>query len=71
MGVFDTLEFECPNCSKIIEDQIKPGNMNYYKFGEDPRTDLLFEGTHTCYGCYKTFLFEMESIPKMIIKELE
>lgn len=69
MGVFDTLEIECPNCFRIIEDQVKPGSMNYYKFGDDPKTDMLFEGLHYCGGCNKSFLIEMETLPKMIIKE--
>ena len=71
MGVFDTYNIDCPHCSKTIESQSKPGNMNDYYFGKDPIQDIKFAGFYTCYYCKNSFTVEIANIPKMIIKKYE
>ena len=68
MGCFDTYLFKCPWCGEEVEDQVKPGYMNTYRFGEDPMQDLDMVGSYTCYdGCKKSFKVIFETMPKMIV----
>ena len=68
MGCFDTYIFECPWCGKEVREQVKPGYMNTYRFGEDLEQDVEMEGHYTCYdGCGKNFYVKFETSPKMVI----
>jgi DNA-directed RNA polymerase subunit RPC12/RpoP len=71
MGVFDTYTIPCPHCNSLVEDQRKPGSMDYFTFGEDPRKDLDFAGFYSCNTCHKNFTVELETLPKMIVKKEE
>lgn len=72
MGCFDTYIFKCPWCDKEVQNQVKPGYMNSYRFGEDPVQDVEMRGHYTCYeGCKKNFYVTFETLPKMIIKRDE
>jgi DNA-directed RNA polymerase subunit RPC12/RpoP len=71
MGLFDTNAIRCPYCDFLIEDQVKPGDMNYYMYGDSPVKDLDFVGSYTCYSCYKKFTIEMETAPRTVMKKVE
>lgn len=73
MGCFDTYIFpNCPWCGEEVEDQVKPGDMNYYRFGKDPNDDIHMRGHYTHWnGCGKSFIVDFEIPPKMVIKKWE
>lgn len=71
MGCFDTLVIHCPHCNELLEEQDKPGYMNYYRFGDDPVDDIKFLGYHSCYACNKAFTVEFETVPKLVIKKAD
>jgi uncharacterized protein with PIN domain len=69
MGCFDYYLINCPHCNLEVEDQKKPGDMNTYRFGVDPKDDMEFAGFYNCYHCGKNFTVEMEIMPKMIVRK--
>lgn len=71
MGIFDTYIVPCPHCNSLVEQQKKPGFMETFVFGKDPKRDILFEGFYTCYTCLKDFTVEYETMPKMIVRKGE
>lgn len=71
MGCFDTYSFICPWCEKETTDQVKPGYMNYYKFGDSTIQDMEMCGEYTCEQCGKNFEVEMETLPRVFIKKVE
>lgn len=71
MGCFDTYIFECPWCGGEVQDQVKPGYMNTYRFGEDPDQDIEMRGHYSHWdGCKKSFTVDFESVPKIVITKL-
>jgi hypothetical protein len=54
-----------------VEEQVKPGWMNTYTFGDDPEKDMDFAGWYNCYTCHRNFTVEMETVPRMVVKKAE
>ena len=71
MGCYDTLIMPCPRCGAAVYEQVKPGYMNTYTFGEDPIQDQEFIGEYTCDNCHKSFALELESAPRVIVRLIE
>lgn len=73
MGLFDTFIFpKCPWCGEKVEEQVKPGDMSCYRFGENVNDDVLMRGRYTHWeGCKKSFIVDFETLPKMIIRRDE
>jgi hypothetical protein len=71
MGVFDTYTIPCPYCNSLVDEQMKPGSMDHFVFGEDPVQDLQFAGYYNCDACHGAFTVELETIPKVVIKKYE
>lgn len=70
MGCFDTYKFICPWCNKKTTDQVKPGYMNTYTFGEDLDQDIEMRGTYTCEHCDYDFSVDFETVPKISVIRL-
>lgn len=67
MGVFDTVVVPCPHCGEKIEEQFKPGSMNYYTFGgsEDiplEYLDYFKNQDFVCWKCEKGFKTKVQAI---------
>lgn len=73
MGCFDTYIFpKCPWCGKKMEEQVKPGDMNYFRFGDDVMDDVKMLGCYTHWdGCKKSFYVEFETTPKIILRKAD